>query len=56
VNCMTEYYLQSVEELHQLEPLMRKLEEDGLWKMLSREIERNTVSDKSGCFHIFKKL
>jgi len=55
INCMTEDYLQSVESLHELEPLMKTMEDEGRWTMLSRETEKAMVGGRNGCFHFFRK-
>ncbi len=55
LNWMTEYYLKTVDEYHDLEPTMRKMEEEGLWKMLSRETEPNIIVEHNGLFHTFRK-
>ncbi len=52
---MTAYYLQTVQALHELEPTMRKMEEEGTWKMLSRETEPNMIMGRDGLFHTFRK-
>jgi len=52
---MTEYYLESVPALRRLEPFMKQMEKEGSWKILSREVEENTLSDKSGVFHTIRK-
>ena len=56
INNMTEYYLQSVDTLHDLEPLMKRMENEGVWKWISRETEEAMLGGKTGCFHTFIKL
>jgi hypothetical protein len=53
---MTEYYLQSVESLHALEPLMAKMESDGIWTKVDRVSEPNILAGNNGLFHIYQKL
>lgn len=56
LNSMTEYYLTEVEALRELEPTMRRMEEEGTWRMLSRETEPNLIVGKfSVVFHAFRK-
>lgn len=54
-NSMTEYYLESVEALHELEPLMKSMEDEGLWTRLERQTVANNISDKTGLFHVYRK-
>lgn len=55
-NAMTKYYLESVESLHSLEPLMRQMEKEGKWLMRARLVQDNVIGGKQGLFHVFQKL
>ena len=54
-NSMTEYYLQSVEALHELEPLMKTMEEEGLWTKVERQTVPRNIADKTSVFHTYRK-
>ena len=53
---MTKNYLDSVPELKELEPLMSRLESEGVWKMLEKRITDKHVGDKMGHYTVFRKL
>ena len=55
LNVMTEYYLESIESLHELEPLMEKMVEEGVWTQLTRKSFPNNIGGKQGVLHIFRK-
>ena len=56
INAMTHEYLRKVESLHGLEPLMRRMEEEGVWTMLSRELGKSTIENKKvGVYTVFRK-
>ena len=55
INNMTEYYLTSVDTLHDLEPLMKKMQDEGVWYWVSREAEPAMLGGKTGVFHTFIK-
>ena len=53
---MTHEYLRKVESLHGLEPLMKRMEEEGVWTMLSRELGKSTIENKKvGVYTVFRK-
>eukprot|EP00094_Tigriopus_californicus_P007315 TCALIF_07040-PA protein Name:"Similar to WBSCR27 Williams-Beuren syndrome chromosomal region 27 protein (Homo sapiens)" AED:0.06 eAED:0.06 QI:0/0.75/0.4/0.8/1/1/5/424/232 len=55
-NAMTKYYLESVDSLHGLEPLMRQMETDGKWLMRARLVQDHVIGREQGLFHAFQKL
>ncbi len=56
VNTMTEYYLESVEALRDLEPTMERMEEEGLWDRVSRVSEPNMIAGNvTGVIHTYRK-
>ncbi len=54
INQMTKNWLTEVESLHGLEPLMKEMEREGIWKHIETfEVPGNPAP---GIFHIYKKL
>jgi hypothetical protein len=56
---MTKMYLSIVDSLHDLEPLMEKMEkEEKIWEKLEvcTNQSEGLKNDKEGIYHIFRKL
>ena len=53
---MTEHYIHQVPELAELEPHMARLESQGKWERLRREIIKGCGANKNdGLFHVYRK-
>jgi len=53
VNSMKELYITSVPQLHGLEPLMRQMEEEKIWKWTLRLVDEN---EWPGLYHACRKI
>ena len=53
INAMTELYLKLVPHLHGLEPLLFKMEKEGIWKVIFRLV---TEDQRPDLYHICRKL
>ena len=53
MNIMTKIYLESVDELKHLEPLMEKMEKEKIWTKIDHCLDQEI---KQGIYHIYKKL
>ena len=49
---MTKKYLECVDKLAELEPLMDKMEKDGIWTKIEIFLDKE---EKQGIYHIYKK-
>ncbi len=54
INLMTKKYLDIVDNLKILEPLMEKMESEGIWKKL--EVYTDNVLPNNNRWHIYRKL
>ncbi len=53
---MTAYYLETVSALSELEPTMKKMEEEGEWRRIYREKEANMIAGRfDALFHAYRK-
>ena len=53
INLMTKMYLDIVEKLQGLEPLMRKMEIEGIWQKVDIFLDGE---EKQGVYHIYRKI
>ena len=53
INSMTKWYLGNVEKLAQLEPLMDKMEQEGIWEKVEIFLDKE---EYQGVYHIYKKV
>ena len=52
---MTEYYMESVEALHALEPLMKTMEKEGVWERLVRKPCPKAMGGRTNILHVYRK-
>ena len=50
---MTKMYLDIVDKLHGLEPLMDQMERDGIWTKVEIYLDGE---EKQGVYHIYRKI
>ena len=53
INSMTKWYLENVDKLKDLEPVMDQMEEEGIWSKIEIFIDSE---EYQGIYHIYKKL
>ena len=53
INLMTKKYLEVVDKLFFLEPLMQKMEKEGIWSKIEIYCDSE---EKQGIYHIYKKI
>ena len=53
INLMTQMYLDIVDKLHGLEPLMAKMETEGIWRKVDIFSDGE---EKQGVYHIYRKI
>ena len=53
INLMTKKYLEIVDKLANLEPLMDQMEKEGIWSKIEIFLDSE---EKQGIYHIYKKM
>ena len=55
ISSMTKKYLTTVKTLHDLEPLMFKMEAEDIWEMVERNVMLKHSGGNKGLMHVFVK-
>ena len=53
INSMTKWYLENVDKLKNLEPVMDQMEKEGIWSKIEIFVDSE---EYQGIYHIYKKI